>query len=242
MFDPFGDYETAGYLRNIEKLKNSEIIKIQEHVFFEANLEDAIAYLKAINGPIAYDHFLKVHQILFGEFYPWSGQDRHMLGVGRLISKGQHIQFEAAELCRRAVEWGLELGNDAKTMQTKPGTVMGMFAWGHPFLDGNGRTMLLVHTELCSRADFSIDWQSSVKGNYLQSLTREIETPDKGILDAYLKPFVRTLQTTQHWAESIKAIPGLDGNSNAIPNIVYKNSDAEANKRYEEFKRMRQKQ
>lgn len=33
IFDPFGDYETLGYLRNVDGLKDREIIKIQEHLF-----------------------------------------------------------------------------------------------------------------------------------------------------------------------------------------------------------------
>jgi cell filamentation protein len=41
------------------------------------------------------------------------------------------------------------MGNDPVVLAKKPGVVMGQFAWGHPFLDGNGRTMLIVHTELC---------------------------------------------------------------------------------------------
>jgi cell filamentation protein len=39
MFDPLGDFESADYLRNIERLKDPEEIKVQEHLFFEANIE-----------------------------------------------------------------------------------------------------------------------------------------------------------------------------------------------------------
>ena len=141
MFDPFGDFQSAGYLRNIERLKDPEEIKVQEHLFFEANLEQALLYLERLSAPVDYNNFLEVHRILFGEFYPWAGQDRHALGVGRLVGKGESVQFEASELCQRAVEWGLNMGNDHATMRIRPGEVMGAFAWGHPFLDGNGRTI-----------------------------------------------------------------------------------------------------
>lgn len=33
MFDPFGDFETHGYLRNIENIKDLSMLKRQEHVF-----------------------------------------------------------------------------------------------------------------------------------------------------------------------------------------------------------------
>ncbi|WP_218833896.1 hypothetical protein [Serratia fonticola] len=58
MFDPFGDYETAGYLRNIEGIKDLDELKRQEHVFFEANLEKALSYLHAIKGKLTYSNFL----------------------------------------------------------------------------------------------------------------------------------------------------------------------------------------
>lgn len=106
MFDPFGDFASAGYLRNVERLKDPAEIKVQEHLFFEANLEQALEHLARIRGPIGYSDFLQVHRVLFGEFYPWAGQDRHELGVGRLVGKGERLQFEASELCQRAVEWG----------------------------------------------------------------------------------------------------------------------------------------
>ncbi len=236
MFDPFGDFAVSGYLRNTEGLKDLEVIKIQEHVFFEANLPDAITYLKLIDGPISYEDFLQVHRILFADLYPWAGQDRHSLGVGRLINKGAHVQFELAELSRRAIEHGLALGNDAENMRSRPGEVMGYFAWGHPFLDGNGRTMLLVHTELCGRAGIFIEWQASSKGDYLQALTEELAKPGKGILDKYLTPYLRKQFFTGHWGEYIQAIQGLDGSSHAIPHVANQNDDIVAIQKYEEFK------
>lgn len=101
MFDPFGDFESAGYLRNIERLNDPEEVKVQEHLFFEANIEQALNHLAGIRGHIGYANFLQVHRILFAEFYPWAGHDRHALGAGRLVGKGERLQFEASELCQR---------------------------------------------------------------------------------------------------------------------------------------------
>lgn len=239
MFDPFGDYETAGYLRNIEGIKDLDELKRQEHVFFEANLEDALSYLQAIKGKLVYSNFLQVHRILFGEFYPWAGLDRQMLGVGRLVSKGKRVQFEASELCQRAIEWGLSKGNDPATLQHEPGTVMGIFAWGHPFLDGNGRTMLLVHTELCHRAGFSIDWGRSQKNPYLEALTLEIENPQGKHLDSYLLPLC-TKTRHKDLQQHLMSLSGLDGrNRTSLPDISYKADDPEANAAYRDIKRAR---
>lgn len=78
------------------------------------------------------------------------------------------------------------MGNDRKTMRERPGVVMGAFAWGHPFLDCNGRTMLLVHSELGHRAGISIDWAATRKVDYLRALTEELTTPQSTPLDKYL--------------------------------------------------------
>ena len=239
MFDPFGDFVIKGYLQNVEGLESLEDVKILEHTFFEANLEDAFKFLGKVSGPLTYQHFLNVHHILFNEFYPWAGKDRFQLGVGNYVEKG-NFQFEESSQAQRAVEWALEMGNNATTMRKKPGVVMGQFAWGHPFLDGNGRTMLIVHTELCARANFSIDWSSSKKTDYLQALTEELQTPDKGLLDSYFDPLIQGLTDRKVWVDHIKSLPGLDGASTESDNISYSADDLLARKRYEVASQLRQ--
>jgi cell filamentation protein len=44
-FDPFGDFETRGYLRNTAGLKVSRAVKEFEHRAFLDNLPRAVAYL-----------------------------------------------------------------------------------------------------------------------------------------------------------------------------------------------------
>ncbi len=241
MFDPFGDAEARGYLQNFEGLSDLEVVKVQEHLFFTANLEQALDYLAPRNSPeISYATFLAVHQILFNDFYPWAGQDRHALGLAKHVAKGDHVQFEQSDLSQRAVEYGLRLAADRDTMRSKPGTIMGYFAWGHPFLDGNGRTMLLVHTELCSRAGFAIDWASSLKNAYLEALTLELSTPDKGILDRYFAPLARPYAPLLERIEHILSIPGLNGIALAKENIAYEANDPAGEEKYQEMIKQRQ--
>ena len=75
VFDPFSDFETAGYLRNVRKDKDEDVIKHFEHNLFRANLDSALVYL-ASRKVLAYRDFLEVHRILFSDYYPWAGQDR----------------------------------------------------------------------------------------------------------------------------------------------------------------------
>lgn len=234
MFDPFGDYETGGYLRNELGLKDLEKIKVQEHLFFTANVQDAAAYLAECDE-ITFDDFCEVHRILFSGFYPWAGQDRHALGVARYISKGGQVTFEAAELLRRAVSHGLELGNDPDVIGKRPGEVMGLFAWGHPFLDGNGRTMVVVHTELMARAGLMIDWAASSKEAYLEALTRELDAPTKHHLDTYLLPLVLPLKKGRSWVEHVHEIAGLDGSAEGVAaDVAYDENDPIGERKYDE--------
>ncbi len=58
MFDPFRDFDTAGYLRNFAGEKDLDIVKIAEHELFRANLPDAVSYL-ARKKVITYQDFLR---------------------------------------------------------------------------------------------------------------------------------------------------------------------------------------
>lgn len=98
--------------------------------------------------------------------------------------------------------------------------------------------MLVVHTELCHRAGFCIEWHRTSKSDYLTALTAEIATPGKGILDAYLLPFVRESQDRQAWGGMIGGLPGLDGElvDDAVAGSY---EDAAVSEQYREFERRR---
>ena len=209
MFDPFNDFDTEGYLRNVRKDKDARDIKRFEHDLFEANIDAAFAHL-ASSEKLTYKDFLAVHRILFADYYPWAGQDRLMTLPNSAVKKGD-VLFSHPQSSRLAVEHGLSLGQDAASMAQKPGEIMGLFAYGHPFLDGNGRTMLPVHIELRHRAGFSIAWQKTNKVDYLGALSKEIETPGQGFLDAYLLQFKGPVLDRSAWGADILGMKGLDG-------------------------------
>lgn len=208
MFDPFCDFEVAGYLRNTQGLKDEKIIKQIEHEVFRANLIDAMVYLSKIDG-IEYSHFLKVHEILFSDFYPWAGRDRAEVAPTIAVRKAS-VLFSHPRHAALAVSEGLRIAQSG-AMRRSLGEVMGLFAYGHPFLDGNGRTMLIVHSELCDRAGFSVNWSDTSKADYLAALSREIDSPKDHALDQYLSRFVGAKIPRERWFESIAAIDGLDG-------------------------------
>jgi cell filamentation protein, protein adenylyltransferase len=226
-FDPFGDFATEGYLRNFEKEKDLAIVKRAENASFTTGLDEAFASLVKAKT-LSYHDVLKTHGILFGAVYPWAGQDRTQTVPKLTIKKGPVIFANAPEI-RAAVDFALCKGQNKHYMKAKPGEIMGYLAYGHPFLDGNGRTIMTVHSVLAQRAGFSIDWSATTKNAYLDALTKEIENPPKGHLDAYLKPFIRGPIAYEQLATAIVQAPGLDGSvQDAALNEVLGNTDEPA--------------
>lgn len=176
-FDPFGDFETRGYLRNFEKESDLAIVKRLEHVSFLTAIDDAFSAL-AKREVLNYEDVLQTHKTLFDAVYPWAGQDRTQTAPLLTIRKGPVIFANPPDI-RRAVEFGLGLGQDKEAMIARPGEVMGYLAFGHPFLDGNGRSIMTVHSIMAQRAGFSIDWSATNKTTYLNALTGELEHPGK---------------------------------------------------------------
>jgi cell filamentation protein len=236
MFDPFRDFEHAGYLRNRYGEKDPEIVRELEHQVFLAGLTEATAYA-ARRKRLVYEDFLTVHRILFAAIYPWAGRDRAETAPEIAVSKAGTLFCHPLD-ARRAIDAGLRIGSDKAKMRQSPGEVMGLFAYGHPFLDGNGRTMLVIHGELCHRAGFSIEWHRTSKTEYLQALSREVAAPGQGILDSYLRPFIETRKERSLWVAALAGMPGLGGQT-VEDTIEGPNSDASVAQRYREFEQQR---
>ena len=72
-FDPFGDCEKRGYLRNLARTKDPKIVRQTEHASFTTGLDAAFTSLASQKQP-SYDDVLGTHKILFDAVYPWAGQ------------------------------------------------------------------------------------------------------------------------------------------------------------------------
>jgi cell filamentation protein len=244
IFDPFGDFETRGYLRNLANEKDRGIVRRLEHSSFTTGIDDAFKQLSRIKR-LSYADVLDTHKILFEAIYPWAGQDRTQTAPDIAVVKGD-VGFAHPQDIRKAVDTALENGQDKKFMAAKPGEVMGYLAYGHPFLDGNGRTIMVVHSVLAQRAGFSIDWTATSKPDYLNALAKELDNPGTGILDAYLKPFMGEAIAYNRLAAEIGRAPGLDGNADeqsGLNKVLGKTSEPAVQARYEQQElRRKQKQ
>jgi cell filamentation protein len=162
-FDPFGDFETQGYLRNLVKEKDSDIIRRLELTSFATGIDAALERLAKIRQR-SYPDVLETHRILFEADYPWAGQDRLKTAPDLAISKGS-ILFARPEDIERAVQFALTPGQERSFMAAKPGEIMGYLAYAHPFLEGNGRAIMVVHAVLAQRAGISIGWAATGKAD-----------------------------------------------------------------------------
>lgn len=160
IFNPFGDFETRGYLRNTFGEKDLDVVKKLEHNFFEANLVQAVQFLGQASA-LNYLVLLETHKRIFEGLYPWAGQDRMVLTPDKTVSKGS-ITFANPEEIETIV--GLSLN------KTTPGEVLGGLALAHPFLDGNGRALALFFGEHQRRKGRLIRWDLIPKREYLNSL------------------------------------------------------------------------
>ena len=230
-FDPFGDFETRGYLRNFAGEKDAEIVRRVEHTSFTTGIDSAFDRLATIKR-IRYQDVLETHKILFEAVYPWAGQDRLQTAPDLAVSKGP-VLFAYPKDIQRAVDFALDHGQDKVFMAAKPGEIMGYLAYGHPFLDGNGRTIMVVHGVLAQRAGFSVDWAATTKSDYLSALTKELDSPGKDHLDTYLRPFLREAVTDDRLAAKVAQAPGLDGSS-PRNEVLGKTNDPALQARYEQ--------
>ena len=190
VFDPFGDFATRGYLRNHAGETDLDIVKQLEHRSFQAGLARAMNDI-AKGEPVAYADVLATHKTLFSRIYPWAGTDRMRNATDIAITRPAIPIFSRIPCIPQVLGWALSKGTDQDFMRERPGSVMGALAHAHPFLDGNGRTIRVVHHELAARAGIAIAWDQTNKADYLQALTEELQQPEARRLDFYLKPFIR---------------------------------------------------
>jgi cell filamentation protein len=241
MFDPFDSFASKGYLENVEAEKDLNVVKEIEHDLFMSNLDLALSYLSN-RDTIQYNDFLEVHRILFNDYYPWAGKDRFELTPNLSISKASTC-FSIPSEIKRTIDYALYLVEQNGYLIKNLGEIMGLFAYAHPFLDGNGRTILLIHTELCHRAGFRVVWEKTSKFDYLTALSVEIAEPRKKELDRYLKPFINEASGRDVTARLINSIEGLDGkrqlNKNVTNQVDGNYTEEEVEQKYKEFEAKR---
>jgi cell filamentation protein len=123
-FDPFGDFDSLGYLRNFPGFKDISQVKALEHASFQINIDRAINTLAAVDL-IEYKHVLENHKTLFGDVYPWAGQDRSVTSPGINITKaGYNAIFAQSPYVRRVTEYALDRSRDLNIMRPQSASLL----------------------------------------------------------------------------------------------------------------------
>ena len=191
VLDAFGDYETAGYLRNVFREKDVRLVGRFESALYERHVLPTLLYLES-HSAVHYEHLLEVHRRIFSSLYPWAGEDRSVTAPHIAIAKaGYKTLFAHPADVRRAAEYALQQAQDKPYLRAHPGEVFGQLAYAHPFLEGNGRTILTVYADLTHRANFHIAWEQIDKELFLKTLTDELLNPAKGKMDALIHRYVQ---------------------------------------------------
>jgi cell filamentation protein len=129
---------------------------------------------------LTYQHITEAHEALFTSVYPWAGQDRSVTAPDIAIAKaGYSTLFAHPSDVQCAGQHALNLGQDKTYLREHPGEVFGYLAHAHPFLEGNGRTILTIYSELSHRAGFHVEWEAIDKALFLDTLTQELLKPGK---------------------------------------------------------------
>jgi cell filamentation protein len=203
VLDPWGDYETAGYLRNHYQEKDLSVVGRLETAAFEQEVPQTLRVLRRL-PTLSYQHITETHRTLFSSVYPWAGQDRSETAPNIAIARnGYNTLFAHPMAVRLAGQHALDLGQDKTYLREHPGEVFGYLAHAQPFLEGNGRTILTIYSELSRRAAFHVEWEAIDKTRFLETLTQELLKPGKSIMDELVLPYVRpgvlSVDVTASW-------------------------------------------
>ena len=116
VFDPFGDFESRGYLRNTFCEKDRRIVQRLEHAAYLAQIYDLVGTLRREKS-IRYRTILNIHCQIFSSIYPWAGRDRseHLCAIGKA---GFDKLFAHPRDVQRASEHALSLASDLQYLNT----------------------------------------------------------------------------------------------------------------------------
>ena len=114
-----------------------------------------------------------------------------MSRLARVSRNGRGVvATDAITTERLSKRYGATLALDELDLTVRAGEVFGYLAHAHPFLEGNGRTILTVFADLSRRAGFHVEWEAIDKDQFLEALTRELLEPGK-MLDELVLPYSR---------------------------------------------------
>ena len=97
------------------------------------------------------------------------------------IGRAGFKDFAFPDEIERALDYALRFSEE--NLREQPGKAFALFAYAHPFLDTNGRTLLTVHSELMRRVGKHIRWNDLEPSDFLIALTDAIVNQSSALDD-----------------------------------------------------------
>ncbi|MFA6688156.1 MAG: Fic/DOC family protein [Sphaerochaetaceae bacterium] len=150
-------YPGTGCLTNFFNIKDRDLLRTVEARF--VNIRTAEVLLDSIDMKFDFDQLKAIHERLFGDVYPSSGQIREVAAAKRTVfCQPEYIEDMALEIFDR-------LRNDRYLKNLGRDDFINDFAFYmgevealHPFRDGNGRAARLFFYQLAMNAGYDIEW------------------------------------------------------------------------------------
>lgn len=196
VFDPFGDFQEKGYLRNVYGEKDIQKVKILENQQYRHALPTILSWLSQ-QEELTYDCLLETHRRLFGDLYPWAGQDRSETSPNKTVVKGDLV-FANPNVIEVAFNAGLR--------QKTPGRTLGQWAYAHPFLECNGRALFTFFSEYLHRQCKLVLWSEIDSNDLLQAIGSQIEDPKDARLDEVLDAATRYISPSSSLPELVNQL------------------------------------
>jgi cell filamentation protein len=186
VWDPFGDKDTRGILRNKFGIQKKDELDLVEYTFIHKNIRKALGVLKR-EKEVDLRAWRRTHAVLFNDLYPWAGTIRsHPVERVYRFNVPENVERDANATFANARAEGFLINH--------LGEVYGELAFNHPFYDGNGRSLNLVFSEMARREGFGIAWDNFDKQSYLAHLTNAVFGCSYEGLTDYLKGKVVPLE------------------------------------------------
>jgi len=240
-FDPFGDFATRGYLRNVAGEKDRAIVRQMEHAAFTTGLDAAFEALTKRKTDLRGRTCDASNPVRAGLFL--GGRRSREDGTRSRDQQGRGWQPRSLCRSRRHSPLG-RLRIEARPGQSGHGGEAGR-SHGVPCIRSSLPRRQRPHhhggaQRSCAprgHTGIRIDWASTDKDGYLAALTRELQDPGKGHLDAYLKPFVRKSEAEGDLPANVAAARGLHGEDSDV--VLGATDDETLKAEYEAQKRKR---
>jgi len=185
MKDPFL-YPGTKTLINLFNIKDPEKLQELESAYYHVRLNQLCPL-----GKFDYDHLKDVHYHLFGDVYPWAGQER-TIDIAKNNSYFAHVKFLTREMnktfSKLQGEYYLQ-GLEKNEFCIRLAHYFNEINAAHPFREGNGRTLRLFTESLANQAGYKLRWIDVGKKEYLAASIAGFEKGD-ALLIALLQKII----------------------------------------------------